>query len=85
MAHFDDACRLEQIDDLGLGPVERKYLSVLADGPSRLNVLSTILALPTRTVADVTEQYLIRTGLVDKDRFGLRQLTAKGLKHARNQ
>lgn len=85
LSHFERACLLEQIDDMGLGPVERKYLSILADGPARLNVVSTILGLPTLTVSEVTEQFLIRTGLVDKDRAGLRQLTAKGVDHVRSK
>jgi Holliday junction DNA helicase RuvB len=83
--HFDHACQLEQIDDLGLGPTERKYLSILSEGPIRLNVIAMILGLPTRTVAQVTEQFLIRAGLVDKDKFGMRQLTAKGVHHVRSE
>jgi Holliday junction DNA helicase RuvB len=83
--HFERACLLEQIDEVGLGATERKYLAILADGPTRLNVISTILGLPTRTVSEVTEQFLIRSGLIDKDRAGLRQLTAKGLEHFRKQ
>ena len=81
--HWEQACRLEQIDDLGLGPVERRYLSFLEDGPNRLNVLASMLGLPTRTVSEVTEQFLVRSGLVMKDRSGLRQLTEKGLEHVR--
>ncbi len=83
--HFERACQLEQIDHLGLGPLERKYLTIIKDGSTRLNVIATRLGLPSRTVAEVTEQYLIRAGLVDKDRSGMRQLTAKGLQHARNR
>ena len=64
--HFERACQLEQLDDMGLGPLERKYLAILKDGPSRLNVISSVLGLPTRTVSEVTEQYLIRAGLIDK-------------------
>ncbi len=70
---------------MGLGSTERKYLSILADGPTRLNVLSTMLGLPTRTVSEVTEQFLIRAGLIDKDKNGMRQLTGKGLGHVRNK
>lgn len=81
--HFERACELEQLDDLGLGPLERQYLSILADGPTRLNVIASILGLPTRTVSQVTEQFLVRSGLVDKDKSGLRQLTVKGLEHVR--
>ena len=54
-------------------------------GRARLNVISTILGLPTRTVAEVTEQFLIRSGLIDKDKNGMRQLTAKGLEHVRSK
>ena len=81
--HWEQACLLEQIDDLGLGPVERRYLSFLEDGPNRLNVLASMLGLPTRTVSEVTEQYLVRSGLVIKDKSGVRQLTSKGLEHVR--
>ena len=65
--HFERACVLEQIDDLGLGPLERQYLSILADGPTRLNVIASILGLPTRTVSQVTEQFLVRSG-IDRQR-----------------
>lgn len=82
---FERACQLEEIDDLGLGPLERKYLAILNDGPSRLNVIASVLGLPTRTVSEVTESYLIRSGMIDKDKSGMRQLTAKGLQHVRSK
>jgi holliday junction DNA helicase RuvB len=75
------ACQLEQLDDLGLGPTERHYLNVLAEGASRLNVVASMLGLPARTVAGVTEPFLIRSGLIAKDDQGRRQLTAKGRTH----
>jgi Holliday junction DNA helicase RuvB len=80
--HLTRACDLEQIDELGLGPMEQKYLHILADGNSRLNVIASMLGLPSRTVAEVTEPFLIRAGLLVKDDQGRRQLTAKGRKHA---
>jgi holliday junction DNA helicase RuvB len=81
--HFERACLLEQIDELGLGVQERKYLSILAEAPTRLNVIASSLGLPARTVSGVTEQFLVRAGLIDKDKSGLRQLTSKGLEHIR--
>jgi Holliday junction DNA helicase RuvB len=81
-AHLDRACKLEEIDDFGLGPTERKYLTIIKDGPSRLNVIASTLGLPPRTVSQVTESYLIRIGLLTKDDTGRRQLTAKGHEHA---
>ena len=76
--HLDRACQLEQIDGLGLGPIEQRYLSVVAEGSSRLNVIASRLGLPVRTVSLVVEPFLIRVGLVLKDDAGRRQLSAEG-------
>ena len=85
VAHLERACQLEQIDDLGLGPTEQQYLRILLEGPTRLNMLASRLGLPTRTVAEVTEPFLIRAGLVVKDDQGRRQLSAEGREHAGRQ
>ncbi len=81
VANLERACKLEGIDHLGLGPTEQDYLRILLEGPTRLNMLASRLGLPTRTVADVTEPFLIRAGLVVKDDQGRRQLTAQGRDH----
>ena len=81
LEHLHQACELEQIDSLGLGPTEQRYLQLLHDGSARLNVIASMLGLPTRTVSQVTEAFLIREGLIVKDKFGLRELTAKGREH----
>ena len=73
---------LEQIDVLGLGPVEQKFVSLLCGGPLRLNVLASTVGLPARTISQVTEPFLIRAGLLTKDDQGRRQLTAAGYDHA---
>ena len=82
VAHLERACGLEGIDHLGLGPTEQQYLKVLLEGPTRLNVLASRLGLPSKTVAEVTEPFLIRVGLVVKDDQGRRQLTVAGREHA---
>jgi Holliday junction DNA helicase RuvB len=79
--HLQRACRLEQIDTVGLGPNEQHYLNMLAEGPQRLNVLASRLALPARTVSQVIEAFLIRAELVTKDHQGVRHLTALGHEH----
>jgi len=79
--HLRRACALEQIDEIGLGPTERQYVSLLAEGATRLNVLASALALPSRTVAEVVEPFLIRANLVTKDDQGRRQLTQQGHNH----
>lgn len=79
--HLEKACSLEGIDCLGLGPTEQQYLRILSQGTSRLNVVASRLGLPARTVSEVTEPFLIRMGLVEKDHQGRRQLTAQGREH----
>ena len=76
--HLRRACELEQIDGIGLGPTEQRYLSVLAEGASRLNVVASMLGLPARTVSQVVEPFLLRAGLIVKDDAGRRELTARG-------
>lgn len=82
--HLLRACELEQIDGIGLGPTEQQYLRALADGASRLNVLASLLGLPSRTVSQVVEPFLLRSGLVVKDDNGRRELTAKGMERLPN-
>lgn len=81
MEHLVRACSLEGIDGAGLGPTEQQYLSILSKGNSRLNVIASRIGLPTRTVSEVTESFLIRSGLIEKDDQGIRQLTALGREH----
>lgn len=82
--HLQRACELEGIDEIGLGPTERQYVELLADGATRLNVLASALGLPSRTVSEVVEPFLIRANLVMKDDQGRRQLTQKGHDHLSN-
>jgi Holliday junction DNA helicase RuvB len=81
LQHLHKACSLEQIDDFGLGPTETTYLQILTNGATRLNVIASILSLPSRTVSEVTEPFLIRAGLILKDDQGRRQLTQAGYDH----
>lgn len=81
IGHLRRACLLEQLDDHGLGPVEQKYLEILDQGGSRLNVIASMLGLPPRTVADVNEPFLLRTGLLIKDDQGRRILSPEGREH----
>lgn len=67
--HLERACALEQIDALGLGPVEQKYLQVVSTGASRLNVVASMLGLPGKTVSEVVEPFLLRAGLLGRARF----------------
>jgi Holliday junction DNA helicase RuvB len=44
-------------------------------------VVASLLGLPARTVAQVIEPYLLRTGLIVKDDAGRREVTARGRDH----
>ncbi len=79
--HFQRACELDQIDSLGLGPLDQKYIRLLVDGPARLNILSSALGLASRTISQVVEPFLIRANLIVKDDQSKRQLTARGYEH----
>jgi Holliday junction DNA helicase RuvB len=79
-AHFRRATQLEGIDGRGLDKTEQAYLRMLgsANGrPLRLNVIASILGLPAKTIAEVTESFLLRDGLILRADNG-RMLTEKG-------
>jgi Holliday junction DNA helicase RuvB len=83
--HFTNACDLEGLDGLGLGPVERDYLKILAESkePIRLNVLASKMGLPKKTLSDTVEGFLMRIGLILKTDKGL-MITPEGIEHLRN-
>ena len=72
---------LEQIDCLGLGPIEQNYVRILLEEANRLNVIASLLGLPPRAVSHVIEPFLIRARLICKDEQGRRELTATGREH----
>ena len=81
VADLQRACDLEQLDSLGLGPLEQKYLRLLMDGPRRVNVLASTLGVPSKTLSSVTEPFLLRAGLLTKDDASRRELTPEGRRH----
>jgi Holliday junction DNA helicase RuvB len=81
LRHFEKATLLEDLDAKGCGPTEQKYLRIVAEGPTRLNVIASRLGLPTRSISEIVEPYLIRSGLIVKDDQGRRQLSAEGREH----
>ena len=85
LAHVLRACELDRIDEKGLTSQEQKYLQLLETKSLRLNVLGSLLGVAPRVVSEVIEPFLVRSGLLIKDKNGLRQLTQKGLDHVRNR
>ena len=79
--HMRRAFQMEEIDHLGLGPLEQQYLKFLVAGGSALWAIASTLGLPPRTVSVVVEPYLLRQGLIVKDERNKRQLTKNGREH----
>ena len=85
LAHAKRAVTLEGLDSRGLSSPEQSYLRVVAEGASKLNVISSRIGMAARSVQTVIEPYLLRSGLIFKD-DGRRELTAIGREHvARNR
>lgn len=82
--HFRKTCLLEAVCCKGLDINEQRYLQILLDGPQRVNVIASKMALPRKTVQEVIEgDYLLRSSLVAKEEDSRRVLTPEGLRHAR--
>lgn len=80
-----EAFRLLQVDALGLDELERRYLRILAEnGPTPLNVISSKLALPTQTIKNVLEPYLLQEGLIQKNKCSHREITYLAEEHLRS-
>jgi len=82
LEHVHKTMQMLQIDDLGLDATERGYMRELskAGNTVRLNVVASKLGLPTRTVSQIVEPYLLRRDLIEKHANG-RMLTRKGIQH----
>ena len=79
-----EAFRLLNICSLGLDSIERNYLFELSKHKGmKLNVISSKLGLPSRTIASVIEPYLLRQELIYKDGSN-RVITEKGRTHIEN-
>jgi Holliday junction DNA helicase RuvB len=84
MDHFRKTCLQEAVDCRGLDVNEQRYMQILLEGPQRVNVIASKMALPRKTVQDVIEgDYLLRSSLVTKQEDSRRVLTPEGLRHAR--
>jgi Holliday junction DNA helicase RuvB len=79
--HIQQAFVLSDIDAQGLDSLEQSYLRLLSENNSLpLNVLASRLGLPSRTIQEVVEPYLLQVGFLSKE-GSLRMLTEKGEKH----
>ena len=82
LAH--EAFRMQEVDALGLEAQDRRYLltliTVFAGGPAGVQALSHSLNIPTDTLEDEVEPFLLRCGFLQRTPRG-RMVTAAGFSH----
>lgn len=80
----EDALAMQEVDQLGLEEPDRKYLQTLvktfAGGPAGVQAIGHSLNIPTDTLEDEIEPFLLRHGLIQRTPRG-RVITAHGLEH----
>lgn len=78
------ALRMLEVDQLGLEAQDRRYLSVLAGvflgGPAGLQAIAHTMNVPSDTLEDEVEPFLLRCGLIQRTPRG-RMLTTSGWSH----
>lgn len=79
--HLEKACKEDGIDSEGLEKRDRDYLRFLIEKPLKVNVLSSLLSTPVKTLSTHIEPPLIRLGWLTKDDTGRRCLTEKSRTH----
>jgi holliday junction DNA helicase RuvB len=79
-----DAFHLQEVDDLGLEAQDRRYLTTLVNvfvgGPAGIQALAHSLNIPTDTLEDEVEPFLLRLGFVLRTQRG-RMITDAALAH----
>lgn len=83
MQHFEETVVLDGIDELGLGPDEQrfvKYLTTQSGRPVRLFSIEAAIGVHRRTIQEVIEPFLIRSGLIERTPQG-RVITERGMLH----
>ncbi|MFN9691817.1 MAG: Holliday junction branch migration DNA helicase RuvB [Vampirovibrionales bacterium] len=80
----EEALRIYQVDELGLEPSDRLMLSTMRDffqgGPVGLEAVASTMGEDVRTLEDVTEPFLLQSGLIQRTPRG-RQLTPRAYEH----
>ena len=75
---------VQEVDDIGLGLIERQYLGAISDkfggGPVGLSTIAAAIGEDSSTLEDVIEPYLIQLGFIEKTTRG-RLITSAGLDH----
>ena len=81
---LEQALQLEGIDTLGLDPLDRRFLAILArdyeGGPAGIEALAATMGEERDTLEDVVEPFLLQIGFIRRTPKG-RQMTAAAYAH----
>ena len=81
---LDQALALEGIDQLGLDPLDRRFLSIMArdyeGGPVGVDAMAATMGEERDTLEDVVEPFLLQVGFIRRTPKG-RQLTSAAYQH----
>ena len=83
--HFEETVALDGIDELGLGPDEQRFVKYLMKQwgrPVRLFCIEAAIGVHRRTIQEVIEPFLIRSGLIERTPQG-RVITEAGIRHVK--
>jgi Holliday junction DNA helicase RuvB len=80
----ENALKMEQIDALGLDPLDRAFLKALANtyegGPAGIEAIAATLGEERDTLEDVVEPYLLQIGFLRRTKRG-REITPRARDH----
>lgn len=80
------ALEMQEIDQLGLGRIERRYLDTLirvfGGGPAGIEAIAHTMNISSDTLSDEVEPFLLRSELVVRSPRG-RVVTARGYEHVK--
>ncbi len=80
----DEALSVEEIDELGLDPLDRRFLRTLIEvydgGPAGIEAIAASMGQERDTLEDTVEPFLLQIGFVRRTQKG-RQITARAVQH----
>ncbi|WP_062228879.1 Holliday junction branch migration DNA helicase RuvB [Aureimonas frigidaquae] len=80
----DEALTRLEVDGLGLDPLDRRYLELIAfnfgGGPVGIDTIAAALSEPRDAIEDIVEPYLLQQGFIQRTPRG-RVLTAHAFRH----
>jgi holliday junction DNA helicase RuvB len=81
MDHAREVFRMEGLDCLGLNPMQRRYLSILSQGPCKIGVLAAKVEQSDDLLKLEVEPVLLALGFINIGGGGMRTMTKTGVEY----